>query len=123
MTHNGSAKLKLCEECLGFDFVKQIHSVCCNDSTGGLVTKIYLISSIFIIISPVLSTVSCLNLQVMLLQNERCRGVNWVKDWKDYLDLFCCQPLSLTHSVKVAIWQLYITACLRSEREKKRPKK
>lgn len=34
-------------------------------------------------------------------------GVKWVKDWEDYLGLNCCQPLSLTHLVSTAIWQLH----------------
>ncbi len=55
------------------------------------------------------------NLQPLLLQNKRCNVVNWVMDQEDYLDLHCCQALLLSHSVGVAIWQLYSTASLSSE--------
>lgn len=83
-------------------------------------------TTLYVIISPILSLsqlLQCLDLQLMLLQNKRCRGVKWVKDWEDYLGLCCCQPLSLTHSVRVAIWQLYSTASLSSERKKRQKKK
>lgn len=80
-------------------------------------------ATLYVIISPILSLsqlLQCLDLQLMLLQNKRCRGVNWVKDREDYLGLCCCQALSLTHSVRVAIWQLYSTASLSSWEGKKR---
>lgn len=77
------------------------------------------------IISPILSLsqlLLCLDRRLMLLQNKRCR-VNWVKDREDYLSLCCCQALSLTCSVRVAIWQLYSAASLSSENEKKKKKR
>ena len=82
-------------------------------------------TTLYIIVSPILSLsqlLQCFNLQLILLQCERSRGVNWVKDREDYLSLCRCQPLSLTGSVRVAIWLLYSTAGLSPEKGKRKRK-